>query len=183
MNVFVGCSSRESHRDDYNRLADRLAEFIVKGKHNYLFGGCAYGLMGRIHKQVYGKKNSSVMVVIPEVYKSDLDDLAYNTAWVTKTINQRKDLIEQTADVLVFIPGGVGTIDELWNAIETKRNHEHNKPIIIVNVNNYFEHFLGMMNRMYTEGFAGRETKELFYVTSGADETITLLEKLAEEAC
>ena len=49
MNVFVGCSSRDTNNEYYNRMAEQVGQFIVNGKHNLIFGGCNFGLMGKIY--------------------------------------------------------------------------------------------------------------------------------------
>ena len=52
MNIFVGCASRNTENEAYNKIAEEIGNFIVNGKHNFVFGGCSYGLMGKIFSVV-----------------------------------------------------------------------------------------------------------------------------------
>lgn len=179
MNVFVGCSSREGRNNEYyNKIAEDLANFIVEGKHNYVFGGCKTGLMGKIYSIVSQSPSSKIIIAITELYKSNLDDLSYSKVYTLNTVNERKNCLISLADIMFFLPGGIGTIDEILAAIEAKRSHEHNAPIIILNVNNYFKHLICMLNQIYDEGLADPENKKLYFVANSLNEAKTYLSKV-----
>lgn len=80
-------------------------------------------------------------------------------------------LIEES-DALIFMPGGVGTIYELFTAIESKRSGEFNKPIIIYNSNNYFDKLLLFMEGMYNQNFASISVKEDYHISNNYQDTI-----------
>lgn len=179
MNIFVGCSSRDTNNINYNKIANKLGNFIVNGNHNFIFGGCKYGLMGKIYSTVISKrKNSKIIVTSAKAYEQDLKDISYNEVYVLDTVNERKNAFIKLADVMIFIPGGIGTIDELLTAIETRRNHEHNKPIIILNVDNFFGNLLEMLKQIYNEGLADLQNRKLYFVSDTIEETITYLSTL-----
>lgn len=97
------------------------------------------GLMGKIYSVVYNSTDSKVIITIAKAYEDDLKILSYSEAYTFDTVNERKNAFIELADVMIFIPGGIGTIDELLTAIETRRNHEHDVPIIIINANNFLD--------------------------------------------
>ena len=76
---------------------------------------------------------------------------------------------------MIFIPGGIGTVDEILTAIETKRSGQHNSPIIIININHYFDNLLNMFEQIYDENFADSKNKELYNVVDSLDEAIKYL--------
>ena len=172
MNIFVGCSSRDTENEAYNKIAEDIGNFIVNGKHNFVFGGCSFGLMGKIYSVVTKSSESKIIISMARAYADELNTLSYSDVYLFDTVNERKNTLIDLADVIIFIPGGIGTIDEIFSAIETRRNHEHNKPIIIINVNNYFESLLDMLERIYSEGFADYKNKELYYVANSFEEAI-----------
>lgn len=182
MNIFVGCSSRDTDNEYYNRIAEEIGNFIVKGKHNFVFGGCDNGLMGRIYSIVSKSTDSEIIITIAKAYEDDLKNLSYSNAYMFETVNERKNAFIDLANVMIFIPGGIGTIDELMTAIETRRNHEHSVPIIIVNANNFFGHLLDMLNRIYDEGFADSKNSELYFVANNLEEAIGHLSLLANKS-
>ena len=182
MNIFVGCSSRNTENENYNKIAEKIGNFIVKKGHNFVFGGCDVGLMGKIYSIVSKSTKSKIIVTIAKAYADDLKDLSYSKAYMFDTVNERKNAFIELADVMIFIPGGIGTIDELFTAIETRRNHEHNVPIIVINENGFFEQLLNMLERIYDEGFADSENCQLYFVADTVDEAIEYLFELSKES-
>ncbi len=178
MNIFVGCSARDTHYQPYNEVAQKLGEFIVEHKHNLVFGGCECGLMGQVYQVVVNSKDSKITAIQAKAYQEQLETLVFDEAFVLDTVNERKNTYIKHADVLVFLPGGIGTIDEILTAIETRRNHEHNLPIIIINVDNYFAPFLKMMDVIYQEGFADIKDKECYFVASSIEEAKEYLQNV-----
>lgn len=179
MNIFIGCASRDTVNPDYNNIAEKLGDYIVSGKHNLVFGGCEYGLMGKVYGKVKNTE-SKIFINIAEAYKNDLKNLVYDEVVLTKTVNERKDSFVQMSDVLVFLPGGIGTVDEIMTAIETRRNHEHNIPIIIVNINGFFDFLLLTLENIYNEEFADVDTRKL-YTVCYSDKDLT--KALDAESC
>jgi len=178
MNIFVGCSSRQSHDIRYTRIAKKLGEFIAEKKHTLVFGGCKTGLMGCVYETIPNKSNHVISVSV-KAYAKDLEDICCQTPpYIFDTINQRKQCIFEISDALVFLPGGIGTFDEILSAIESKRAHEHSLPILIVNANGYFNSLINMLNRAYSEGFAMPQHN--LYTAVGILEALTTLEKLSK---
>ena len=169
MNIFVGCGSRIPKNEEYCSLAEEIGRAIVKKKDNFVFGAYNHGLMGIIYQIVEKSKNSSVIAVTCKAYEEDLKELSYlEPAYIN----------DKVSDVLVYIPGGLGTLDELMSAIETKRGEEHNLPIIIVNQNGYFNDFLNMLEKVYAEEFSSDSAKNLYKVVNNSKELFEEVEAL-----
>lgn len=179
MNVFVGCSSRETSNEYYNRIAEEIGNLIAEGKHNLIFGGSDIGLMGKVYTAVLSKgAESKIFIASVKPYDYHLVNLSYSSATIYRTTNERKEAFAQMADVMIFLPGGIGTLDEIFSAIESKRAGSHNKPIIIVNADNFFKHLLEMLNQIYDEGFADRKNSELYIVVNSIEEAAKQLSRL-----
>lgn len=165
MNIFVGLSSRLTENKEFNKLADDVGRFIVNGNHNLVFGAYNHGLMGKVYSIVNSSENSDVIAVTCRRFEADLLDISYKEpVYMNDNISGRKDDFYKVSDVLLFIPGGFGTLDELMSAIEAKRNEEHNLPIVIVNQSGFFNNFFNMLEKIYEEGFADLVSKELYVV-------------------
>ena len=182
MNIFVGCSSRNTENEIYNRIAEEIGKFIVKEGHNFVFGGCDLGLMGKIYAIVSNAPESEIIITIAKAYADDLKSLSYSKAYMFDTVNERKNAFIDLADVMIFIPGGIGTVDELLTAIETRRNHEHSVPIIVINGNGFFNQLLSMLERIYDESFADSKNRQLYFVADTVDEAIKYLSELSKES-
>ena len=175
MKIFVGCSSRDVGNAEYNRVADTIGEWIAQNGHDLVFGGCGEGLMGRVYSKVKG--HGKIYATQAKVYQEKLNGLDIDNVQIIDTINRRKDSYAELADVLVFIPGGIGTLDELISGIETRRSGEHKNYLVIVNEGNFFGNLLDMLEKIYAEGLASESVKELYYVADTVEDAI---EKLTE---
>ena len=183
MNIFVGCSSRDVGNTTYNHTADEIGDYIAKNGYGLVFGGCREGLMGRLYSKVYGR--SKVICTQTRVYESEVRELQASEdedkkseVYISETINRRKDAYIEKSDILVFLPGGIGTLDELMASIESKRGGEHNHPIIIVNVDGFFDYWLKELERFYDEKLASVESKNLYHICSTVEEAILALETI-----
>lgn len=178
MNIFVGCSSTDTDNKHYNELAEKIGKFIVKGNHNFVVGGGNVGLMGKINSIVSSNPNSKIILSLTKLYEDDLKTISHDKSFVFDTVNENKNNLIQLADIIVFIPGGFGTIDEILSAVETKRKNEHSAPILIANINNFFTPLLEMFDKIYNEHFSDSTTKELYFVANTVEETLEYLSNL-----
>jgi len=182
MYIFVGCASQAVKNPCYTHTAEMLGNFINVKQHTFVFGGCKTGLMGSIYSQI-SEKSKNVIAILAEAYKHEANELSAKRIYLCKTINERKTCFTSISDVAVFLPGGFGTIDEIMSAIESKRAKEHNLPILILNINNYFTPLINMLNKAYTEEFTNSKYSKLYSVVNNFDEAVAWLnniEKLLE---
>lgn len=176
MKVFIGCSSSNSIAATYKENAINLADKLTQINCNLICGGTD-GMM-KIFHDTFLQNNKTVTIVdvngyfetkttSPNVYHYD-------------TVSQRKQGLINQADVLLFLPGGLGTLDEIFTSIESKRAKEHNKPIIILNINGYYDDLLHQFDKMYQENFANIQNKEYYTISNTIEEVIEQIKKLGE---
>ena len=185
MNIFVGSASRSTEVEVYNKLAVDIGNYIVAGKHNYIFGGCNKGLMGVIYQVVKDSPDTNVISSSVEAYKDDAlllhDENPNISISVAQTVNERKNNIAKKADVIIIIPGGLGTLDELFSFIESKRAGEHEAPIFIVNINGYYDSLLKMLETVYDGKFASEAHRELYKICYSFEGLKCQLDELQKE--
>lgn len=163
MKLFIGCSSSDDIPQEYFEDCRILLEELMKDN-DLVFGACNSGLMGLAYNTTI-KTNGNITGICPEAYKDDFKELKCDTEITTKSISERTDSVITSSDALIFLPGGIGTIYELFTAIESKRCHEFNKPIVIYNSNGYFDKLLEFMDKVYSEKFSGVKDKRNYFVT------------------
>lgn len=139
MRIFVGEGSRYPSEKCYECAAEAIGEFIVSKGCEFVFGGCNSGLMGLTYRKVVENPDCKITAIVDKAYERDLVQLDFHTGHVTESLCQRKDYILRLSDVMVFLPGGIGTIDELMSALETKRTGEYKGQIVIVNINGFYD--------------------------------------------
>ena len=163
MKLFIGCSSSNNIPTEYFDDCKVLLEELMK-ENDLVFGACNSGLMGLAYNTTL-KANGNITGNCPEAYKDDFKTLKCDTEITTKSVSERTDSVISSSDALIFLPGGIGTIYELFTAIESKRCHEFNKPIVIYNSNGYFDKLLEFMDKVYSEKFSGFKDKRNYLVT------------------
>ncbi len=163
MKLFIGCSSSNDIPTEYFNDCKVLLEELMK-ENDLVFGACNSGLMGLAYNTTL-KANGNITGICPEAYKDDFKTLKCDTEITTKSVSERTDSVISSSDALIFLPGGIGTIYELFTAIESKRCHEFNKPIVIYNSNGYFDKLLEFMDKVYSEKFSGFKDKRNYLVT------------------
>ena len=163
MKLFIGCSSSNDIPTEYFNDCKVLLEELMK-ENDLVFGACNSGLMGLAYNTTL-KANGNITGICPEAYKDDFKTLKCDTEITTKSVSERTDTVISSSDALIFLPGGIGTIYELFTAIESKRCHEFNKPIVIYNSNGYFDKLLEFMDKVYSEKFSGFKDNRNYFLT------------------
>jgi len=154
MNICVYCSSSQSINTKYFKQASLLGKAISQNKHTLVYGGGKVGLMGKI-ATIVKQYNGKVIGVIPENLKER--ELAFQDAdklIITKNMRERKKVMEEQADCFIALPGGFGTLEELLEIITLKQLNLHNKPIVLLNVDNFYDNLIKQFDLFYVENFA-----------------------------
>ena len=168
MKIFIGCSACDEISSEYFDETKRFLEKLMPG-HDLVFGTCKSGLMGIAH-DITKKLGGKVIGVCPAAYKDDFKTLQCDVEIITKTVSERTDSVIKESDALVFIAGGIGTLYELLTAIECKRCHEFDKPIVIYNGTGYFDKLLDFFNQLYTQRFVREQDKTNYLISSSVEE-------------
>ncbi len=178
MKIFIGCSSSDNIPKAYFESSMLLLDELMK-ENDLVFGACNSGLMGLAYRTALNNKKE-VTGICPEAYKDDFKSLNCTEEITTKTVNDRTDKVIESSDALVFLPGGIGTIYELFTAIESKRCHEFDKPIVVYNSDGYFDKLLEFMEKMYQEQFSRTKDRKNYLVTDKIPTIIAYLNNYEE---
>ena len=176
MKIFIAGSVKSNIPQNYIDEAKKLGIYLSKNNHDIICTPNKSGIVNTVCEQIKRNSLSQVYFVIPKIYSNLLNNIN-NIDKFTNTINERTDYFLQKSDISLFLPGGFGTLYELFTAIETKKGKEHFSKIIIVNSFGFFDNILEMFKKLYNENFAIEENKNLYYIASGVDETIEYIKK------
>ncbi len=176
MKIAVCCSSSDNIDKKYIESSERLLEQVFNRENDLVFGAMNNGIMG-IAYQTAKRHNRSVTGIAPEIYKDDFKDLDCDTEILTQSVNGRTEAIVNNSDVLLFLPGGVGTIYELISAIEMKRSKEFDKSIIVYNETGFFDEIIQMLNKIYQRNFTSQNVRLSYNI---ANDYMTVLDLLGK---
>ncbi|HQP04512.1 MAG: TIGR00730 family Rossman fold protein [Bacteroidales bacterium] len=170
--ICVFCASSEDLDELYYEKATEFGRALGRHKLNLIHGGGQIGLMGRLSKAAL-ECSVHVTGIVPEALnKTGIVSEYDSRTIVTRDMMTRKARMRKLADAFVALPGGFGTFEELLEIITLKQLKYHTKPIVILNVNNYFKYLLLQFETAYNEKFANQQYKQLFLVTDDIEEAI-----------
>lgn len=174
MNIFIGCSSSEYISNKYLDDCKILLDKLFSSNYDLVFGVCNRGIMGLSH-DIAKENNRLVTGICPLIYKKQLMDVSCDYEEVTTTVGERTRRVFEESDILLFLPGGIGTVYELFSAIEWKRSYELDNPIIIYNSLGYFDVLLNLLDGIYDNGFTSREIENCYYVSNNSDDILNYI--------
>jgi uncharacterized protein (TIGR00730 family) len=161
--VCVYCGSRAGVDPAYAVEAAAIGKAFAENGWRLVYGAGDVGLMGTVARAAQDA-GADTFGVIPqhlvdwEVGKTDL-----TTYIVTETMHERKKVMFMNCDAVVVLPGGAGSLDELFEALTWRQLGLHEKPIFLLNTNGYWEPLIQLMNHVVTQGFA--DASLLDYIT------------------
>ena len=173
MKIFVGCSSSNNASVEYKNAARELAKIISKDN-DLVYGADYNGIMGIFYEE-FLKNNRKIYAVCYELYIDYLEKLKVHESYIVKTLGESNEKLIELADTIIFLPGGYGTLCELIYTLETKRTKNHNKKIIIFNLNNYFTSQLEMFNKAYSDNLVTSSYNELCIIANTVEEVVNNL--------
>ena len=175
--IAVYCGSKKGKHPDYIKAAENTGDVLLNKGIGMVYGGGHVGIMGVIaNKMLEG--SAEVIGVIPkklvdfEVAHQGLDDL-----FVVKDMHQRKSMMIELSDAFLTLPGGIGTMEELFEVFTWQNIGYHNKACGLLNVNHYYDPLLEMINKMVDQGFLAASQKERLLVDTDPLRLITKMEE------
>ena len=175
MKICVYCASSSKINKIYFNAAERLAEEFVKEKIEVVYGGGASGLMGKLADTII-KNGGKIKGIMPNFLKErELAHKGVTDFEFTETMHERKAKFLLNVDGLVALPGGSGTLEELLEAITLKRLGQFTKPIVILNVNNFFDPLKQMLEKCILENFMRKEHLNMWAFVNQPEEVISAL--------
>lgn len=169
MSVCVYCGSRSGARTAYVTAARELGALIASEGWRLVYGAGDVGLMGEVARTAQ-EAGADTFGVIPvhllnkEVGKRDL-----NKFIITENMHERKKVMYMNSDAIVVLPGGAGSLDELFEVLTWRQLGLHNKPIILANIDGYWKPLMDLMDHIIKEGFADPGLRQYLTVADDSD--------------
>lgn len=167
--IAVFCGSSTGFNPAYSKAATIVGDYFAKQEIGLVYGGGKIGLMGILADTML-EKNGEVIGVIPGLLKRhEVVHTQISKLIVTKKMSKRKVKISKLVDGYIALPGGFGTMDEIFEALTLGQLGIEKKAIGLLNINNYFEHILSQLDHMVKEGFLKQENRDMIKVSDSID--------------
>lgn len=168
MRICVFCGSSTGRGDRYISAARRLGDLLARRGIGLVYGGAQVGMMGALADAALDAGGEVIGVMPRHLIDRELAHPGLADLHVVNTMHERKARMAQLADAFVALPGGAGTLDELFDIWTWSQLGLHDKPIGLLDVVGYFDPLLACVDHMVTEQFLTAANRDLLVVTSDA---------------
>ena len=162
MNVCIFCSANDNIDRVYFEKAAQLAQHLAKAGHNIVFGGCNSGLMECVAKAAEEAGAMTIGVVPTIVERGSRVSEHVGVKILCDNLSDRKQLMIDKSDAFIALPGGIGTLDEIFTVAASATIGYHAKPLIAYNIDGFWDGLAAMLDGLQAKGMVrGRWTDHL----------------------
>lgn len=176
--IALYCGSRTGNKPIYRDTAIELAQHIATQGFGIVYGGASIGLMGQVADTVL-EHGGEVVGVIPEfmldyeIAHSELTELH-----IVKSMHERKALMAERASAFIALPGGLGTFEEILEIATWGQLNQHQKPMIIYNVNRFYDALIAQLDHAVDEGFLPPQHRAKLIICENPEQISNVIKNL-----
>jgi len=153
MNICVFCASSTELDSEYYTLARTLGTWIGSKEHTLVYGAANIGMMGELARSAH-KAGAKTVGIAPKIFDQSRHYSELDKCYITETFSERKQLMIDQSDAFIVMPGGVGTLDELFEILTLKRVENFSKPLILLNTNGFYSTLLTFIEELNKKHFS-----------------------------
>lgn len=173
--ICVYCASSTQVKQSYFNATARLAKLFADKNLSVVYGGGSMGLMGQLADSTLAAGGKITGIIPRFMCEVEWNHTKLTELILVETMHERKEKMAMMADAVVALPGGCGTLEELLEVITWKRLGIFTKPIVIVNLEGYFDALITMLNRAVDEHFMRDEHREMWKVVENPEEVLSAI--------
>ncbi len=175
--IAVFCASSPQVPQVYFDAARKVSRFLVEAGYGIVYGGGAVGLMGALADEAL-KHNGQITGIIPRF----MVDVEWEHKLVEDmihvgTMSKRKELMVQKSSAILALPGGTGTLEELFEVMSLKKLGQYPHPIVVLNTDGFYDGLLQLTNRMVEEKFMRPVHNKMWAIVNEPEEVIPAIER------
>ena len=175
--IAVYCGSKKGKHPDYIKAAEQTGKVLLDKGIGMVYGGGHVGIMGVIANAVLAGEGEAIGVIPQKLVDFEVAHQGLTDLFVVKDMHQRKSMMIELSDAFLTLPGGIGTMEELFEVFTWQNIGYHNKPCGLLNVNHYYDPLLEMIDKMVDQGFLNASQQERLLVDT---DPLRLVEKMEE---
>lgn len=174
--VAVYCGSRLGGSEVYEKAARELGQALANNGMGLVYGGASIGLMGAVADEVVNGGAEAVGVIPTFMLKHEIAHGQLTRLHLTDTMHTRKTVMAEYADAFITLPGGLGTLEEIMEIATWRQLYQHEKPMIILNINGFYDRMIEHLQYTTEQGFMKQEDLDRLVVCNTIAEAIDLLQ-------
>lgn len=178
--VAVYCGSRVGKNPIYEAAARELGAALAENNMGLVYGGASIGLMGAVADTVISGGAHAVGVIPTFMLDHEIAHEGLSRLHLTDTMHTRKAIMAEYADAFITLPGGLGTLEEIMEIATWRQLYQHEKPMIILNINGFYDPLIEHLKHTADEGFMKQQDLERLVVCNDIGSAIDLLNKYVD---
>jgi uncharacterized protein (TIGR00730 family) len=177
MRVCVFCGSHSGNHAIFGQQAVALGKLLAQHQMGLVYGGANVGLMKMLAEAFMNEGGHAIGVIPHFLAEKHLVQPNLNETIYVDTMQERKILMAEHADAFVALPGGYGTLEELFEVVTASQLGLHSKPLVLANINGFYDHLLAHRDTMIMNGFVDEAHRNTIVGASDAAGIIDAIEK------
>lgn len=178
--ICVFCGSSSGKKSIYKESAVELGQLMAQKNYELIYGGGSIGLMGIIADTIMNHQGTVTGVIPQFLYDLEVGHDGVSNLIIVDSMHERKQRMAELADAFVAMPGGIGTLEELFEIFTWSQLKLVNRPVFLLNVNGYFDGLIQFLDSMVKEGFFKQHTRNTLIVENDPFSLINTIDKLKD---
>ena len=176
--IALYCGSRAGNKPIYRDTAIELAQHIATQGFGIVYGGASIGLMGQVADTVL-EHGGEVVGVIPEfMLDYEVANQRLTELHIVKSMHERKAMMAERASAFIALPGGLGTFEEILEIATWGQLNQHQKPMIIYNVNRFYDALIAQLDHAVEEGFLPPQHRAKLIICENPEQISNVIKNL-----
>lgn len=172
----VFCGSSDGNDPLVTEAAVNLGRLLAEKEITLVYGAAKIGVMGTIAQTMLDAKGKVIGIIPDFLKKKEVVHLGLTELITTQNMHERKLKMQEISDGFMVLPGGFGTLEEMFEIITWLQLGLHSKPVGLLNVNGFYDHLLKLLETMVRNGFLKMENYELLLVDSSLKQLLLKME-------
>jgi uncharacterized protein (TIGR00730 family) len=172
MRICIFCGASESRDPVVNSEAKKVMKSFHENNIELIYGGAAIGVMGALANELMNLGGKAQGVIPRQLMKKEIAHAGLTELHVVPDMHARKKMMYDLSDAFLIFPGGMGTMDELFEILTWRQLGFHGKPVALMNINGYFDHLLKFLDHSVEQGLVKPQDRKLLYSSSDWNEIL-----------
>ena len=175
MKLCIFCSANHQIDHDFFTMTRELGEWAARNGHTIVFGGHDAGLMHSVSKAAK-EAGGQVIGIVPR----KIEEMGKLSPWLdvhipTENLTDRKDLMMAQSDAFIVLPGGIGTLDELFTVTAASTLGYHTKPIVLYNMKGFWNSLIACLDDLHSKGVTRKDWHQYIKIAANLEEVAAIL--------
>ncbi|MEQ9694099.1 TIGR00730 family Rossman fold protein [Shimia sp. SDUM112013] len=174
--ICVFCGARSGHDPAFEATATELGRLIAARDWRLVYGAGDIGIMGAVANATQAAGGETFGVIPVHLMQREVGKTDLSRFVVTENMHERKKVMFMNSDAIVVLPGGAGSLDEFFEVLTWRQLGLHEKPILLANINGYWDPLVGLVDHVIAQGFAEASIRDFIQVVPDMAALQTALE-------